>query len=178
MLAPARRFARILTLAAAGAALSAPLVLASAASADVPPPDKRPSKPADLTPRGVVDAVSALDKAMRDGDEKLARQQVDPRGWDANLVGGSGTTMASFFAQGARKGWYPRIAPGSAVDPANGKTFIVSLELPERKSGRVTDLVHALFVMVDGQWKLLAAGENASEVAQLAERINGPIPTP
>lgn len=65
---------------------------------------------------------------MTRNDVAAAQKQVDPRAWETNLVGGSGTTVQRFFEQGVRKRWLPRARAGLAWRQAN-HAYIVPCDI-------------------------------------------------
>src|SRR5262245_17579796 len=82
----------------------APLA-AAPAHADIGPP-RIDIVPAPKMPRSVTRWAKNALAAMKDGDMARAQKLCDKRGWSENLVGGSGTTLESLFAQGAKKRWH------------------------------------------------------------------------
>ncbi|MFO0746070.1 MAG: hypothetical protein U1F43_10400 [Myxococcota bacterium] len=163
---------------AALAAAAGVLAGAGPAAADLAPPPPfvtRPFPDAGV-PDGARNALDALARAMRTNDEALARQVVDLRGWDANLVGGSGNPLASFFRQGVRKRWVPVPSWKDAawIDAPAGQprtALMVPAAIVQTEDGRESDAVHVLIVKVLDQWRVLGAGEDAAQVRALGERF-------
>lgn len=140
------------------------------AIADIAPPRIHPVAPPRVIPDALKDTFKRLEVAFRDKDVDLARREIDPRGWDKNLVGGSGAELSSLVAQGIRKGWYLR--PNWKTYRTVGPAVIVSADVVQIEDARVSDKVDVVLVEgTEAHWRLLGAGEDAAQVELLAERV-------
>lgn len=124
--------------------------------------------------RVVIERFSA---ALRSGDTGEARAQCDPRGWDKNLVGGSGSELASFVAESIRKRHYPRVKPGAWRRV--GKAVIMTAEIFQADDGIARDRVEFVLVEVPGEyghWLIIGAGTDTGQIQALAERVRDDEP--
>ncbi|MEZ0230764.1 MAG: hypothetical protein ACAI25_19245, partial [Planctomycetota bacterium] len=65
-----------------------------------------------------------MEKAIREGDEKLFKAQWHAEGYEKNLVGGSGVAGAGVFKQGSRKKWYPKPDHAAAKEISEGVVIV------------------------------------------------------
>ena len=152
----------------------APLMLGTA-HADLAPPRIEPShRPTDAVPRAVKVAMTALTKAIEKSDEAAFKQHCDDRGYETNLVGGSGGTVKGIFEQGARKRWglVRHGVPTRVTDEA----IIVPMDVKAFEGGKVLDQLFVLFIENDDGWRVLGVGENLAEVRALGQRVTDGAP--
>lgn len=141
--------------------------VAGPAAADIAPPRIHIEKP--KPSRALQDTFVRFEKALREKDEAAAKAEIDSRGWDDNLVGGSGTALSSLVSQGMRKGWYLRAKWGSFRK--FGTAVVVAADIVQIAGGEVSD--EAFFVLVEdaGRWRFLGGGESWDEARGLADRV-------
>ena len=119
--------------------------------------------------RFVIDRFGA---ALRNGDMEVSRALCDTRGWDTNLVGSSGSTLASFVEKSIRTRRLPRVVPGAWRRV--GKAVIMTVDLVQADDGLAPDRVELVLVEVPGEygrWLILGAGGDPAQVQALAERV-------
>lgn len=136
--------------------------LASPSYADISPPRIQPLPRPSLPPR-VKAWFTAAKAAMKSGLAKEAQALCDVRGFEMNLVGGDGTTLASLFSQGHRKRWHLRAE--LAHSKSARKAYIAAADVIDDLNG---DKLDSLFV-------LLVPGPNDTFVALGASESKGPI---
>ncbi len=120
----------------------------------------------------------AMEKGIRENDEKLFKAQWHADAYTKNLVGGSGIAGEGVFKQGARKKWFPKPDLTKAQDLGDGAAFIVPCEIWNWEKEKSVDKVDMLLVKtevtVDEKKTtvlvVLGGGEKAEEVKALAER--------
>lgn len=125
---------------------------------------------ADGRDAALLSPFTAMEKAIRGGDEKLFKAQWMAEGYDANLVGGSGNTGASMFKQGSRKKWFPRPDVSKATVLADGAAVIVPAEIFSWEKSKSVDRVDVLLVKTAAGYMVLGAGEKRAQIEALAER--------
>jgi len=120
----------------------------------------------------------AMEKAIREGDDKLFKAQWHADGHAKNLVGGSGLTGESVYKQGARKKWFPKPDLSKAESLGDGAAIIVPCEIWGWEKEKSLDKVDILLVKVDVKveektksvFVVLGGGEKAEQVKALANR--------
>jgi hypothetical protein len=123
-------------------------------------------------------SFDAMEKAIREGDDKLFKAQWHADGHAKNLVGGSGLTGESVYKQGARKKWFPKPDLAKAESLGEGAAILVPCEIWGWEKEKALDQV--LFVLVKVEVKVeekaksvyvvLGGGEKGEEVKALADR--------
>lgn len=146
------------------------LLVFGAAHADIAPPRIEPYHPPDTVPGAVKVVMTDLTKALEKSDEAAFKAHCDERGWETNLVGGSGGTVKSIFDQGARKRW-GLVRHGAGEAMAGGRVVIVPMDVKAFEGGKVLDQMFVLFVKADIGWRVLGAGEKLDQVRALGHRV-------
>ncbi len=155
----------LLTLALASTPLAAP------ALADIGPPRVRPSRPyKPVVPDLLVTWLAKSVAAMREGSVEVARTLCDERGFEQNLVGSSGTTLASLFAQGHRKKWHLEV-DAAKVEKSHRDSFIARVHVVDNTDAKRLDTLHIFFVPdATGALRALGASEDRDDIEALASR--------
>lgn len=142
--------------------------LASPAHADLAPPRIQPQPKPSLPPR-VKAWFTAAKGAMKSGLAKEAQALCDARGYEANLVGGDGTSLASLFAQGHRKRWHLRAE--LAGSKSARKAYIAAADVVDDLNGEKLDSLFVLLVPgPEDTLVALGASESRGPVEALAKR--------
>lgn len=121
---------------------------------------------------GMQRAFDAMERALKAGEEAPFKAQWDPRGYDENLVGGSGLAGRAVFRQGTRKRWYlkPELAKLRSVPRHHGAPWIVPCEVWSRPKQRAVDAIFTLVIWNNKSWQILGGGERLEEVEALGQR--------
>lgn len=170
---------KIVSILVSTAVLAATLALSlpgDVAYADISP--RPPIRVEPVLPEGLERWFELAERAMKDKDRDDAEALCDPRGYDTNLIGGSGTTLASLFEQGGRKGWHLELLPFDVDTLAGKRALIVGAEVRDNDDGDKLDGLHILLIRSSARgagpgWRALGAGERKAEVEALAERYLG-----
>ncbi len=155
------------------ACAQAPLMLGTA-HADIAPPRIVPTTPPGSIPGPVKSALTALTKAIEASDEAAFKRHCDDRGYEVNLVGGSGGTVKGIFEQGSRKRW--GLVRHGAATHVSDEAFIVPVDVKAFAGGKVLDQLFVLFIETDDGWRVLGAGENLADVRALCQRFDDGAP--
>ncbi|MEO8705474.1 MAG: hypothetical protein ABI867_35915 [Kofleriaceae bacterium] len=129
-------------------------------------------------PRGFADAkqdamlapFAAMEKALRASDEPGFKARWYPDGYTKNLIGGSGISGASVYAQGSRKSWYLKPDLAKLTVLAGGAVAIVGCDIWSWDKERAVDHVDAVIVKIGNEYVMLGGGEKRAEVDALAKR--------
>lgn len=148
--------------------------VATPALADLRPPPLRVVE--DKTPPEARVWMLASVTAMKKADVELAAKLCDARGYDTNLVGGSGNPLSSLFAQGAKKGWHLVANFDQTKKVAGDRGVILRTSVRSNDDNDILDEVYVLLVKVTDdkgatQWLALGAGEKLDQVQALATRF-------
>lgn len=114
--------------------------------------------------------LKAMEKALREKNEKLFAKQWLPLGYQKNLVGGSGLAGRKVYRQGSRKGWFlkPNWKQLTSVDRA--PPWIVPCDVWSWKKKRAVDKVWLVFGWQGKRSIVLGGGEKIEQVRALGLR--------
>lgn len=159
------------------------VALAPSAHADLAPPRIQPLPKPTLPPK-VKAWFTAARAAMKTGLAKEAEALCDTRGFELNLVGGDGTSLASLFAQGHRKRWHLR-AELAGSKPAPGpkgsrqSAYIAKAEVIDDLNDQKLDSLFVLLVPgPNDAYVALGASESRAPIEALAKRWQNGDPLP
>jgi len=152
---------------------------ASPAHADLAPPRIQP-RPAPSAAPKVRAWFSAAKAAMKSGHSKEAQALCDAEGFEVNLVGGDGTSLASLFAQGHRKRWHLRADllaskyVGRSVGPdrtSRVHAYIAKADVIDDLNGEKLDSLFVLLIPGPAEtYVALGASESKESIEALARR--------
>lgn len=155
----------LMTLALASSTLAAP------ALADIGPPRVLPTRPYKPVVPEKLDTWFVISvAAMREGSVRIARNLCDERGFEQNLAGNGGTTLASLFAQGHRKQWHLEV-DATKIERSHRDSFIATAHVVDDTDTKRLDTLHLFLIPEpDGSYRALGASEDRAEVEALASR--------
>ncbi len=148
--------------------------VATPALADLPPRPLRVVE--DKTPPEARMWMLASVNAMKKADVELAAKLCDPRGYDTNLVGGSGNPLSSLFAQGAKKGWHLVANFDQTRKVGGDRGVILRTTVRSNDKNEILDEVYVLLIKTTDaegatRWVALGSGEKLDQVDALATRF-------
>ena len=124
----------------------------------------------DAAQKALAAPFEAMEKAIRDTDEAAFKSRWHARGFEKNLVGGSGLAGKEVFEQGSRKKWFLKPGLAQARALGDGAAVIVPCEIWAWEKGRAVDKVDLLLVKANEAYVVLGGGEKRAEVEALASR--------
>ena len=113
---------------------------------------------------------SNMETALKNKDESLFKKQWLPKGYEKNLVGGSGLSGAEIYQEGSAEGWYlkPDLSKTTTIDESS----IVFCDVWSTEREKSLDQVYMLLVKTDGAFKVVGGGEDLGEVKVLSEKYS------
>ena len=123
--------------------------------------------------------LDAMEKGIREGDEKLFKEQFHAEGYAKNLAGGSGLAGENVYKQGTRKKWFLKPDLAKAQVLGDGAAVIVPCEVWAWEKEKSVDQIELLLVKAevkDGEktktvYVVLGGGEKRAQVEALANRF-------
>lgn len=120
--------------------------------------------------KALAPVFEAMEKGIREKDEKPFKDQWMPEGFEKNLVGGSGVAGSGVFKQGSRKKWFLKPDLAKAKSLADGRAVIVPCDVWAWEKEKAVDHVDMLLVKGEKGYFVLGGGEKIKQVEALADR--------